>query len=135
MLAFQALVVALAIAEVRPLALCTGASTKLPAGQCAAWQAFWDGAHGNGDWNSHGLGCTRTDPCKSYKSGGCANGNNNVCNDEGTAITWMCVPRTRAPTAASLAATAHCRCRALLLPLTVASASAHSHLHAPHAAI
>ena len=40
MLAFQALVAALAVAEVRPLAVaaCTGASTKLPADQCAAWQ-------------------------------------------------------------------------------------------------
>ena len=35
-------------ASCTPLVPCTGASTALPADQCAAWQAFWDGAGGKG---------------------------------------------------------------------------------------
>jgi hypothetical protein len=94
---------------------CTGASTALPADQCAAWQAFWDGAHGNGDWTGVGASCTRTDPCKS----GCGGhgGDYNTCNDAGTTVTNMYVPASPcslpcAPRHPSRART--CRCSALL---------------------
>ena len=65
LLVLQALVAALAAAEVRPraVAACTGASTALPADQCAAWQGFWDGAGGDKGWTNYGAGFTRTDPC------------------------------------------------------------------------
>ena len=58
---------------------CTGGSTRLPAAQCAAWQAFYDALSGDG-WTS----CTgmRTDPCSCLGSGG----NQPVCNTAGTAV-------------------------------------------------
>ena len=89
MLAFQALVVALAIAKVRPLAVCTGASTNLPADQCAAWQAFWDGAGGDDwqDYNNKPLSCSRTDPC-SCKG---ADGTHPMCTPDGTSVMTMYV--------------------------------------------
>jgi hypothetical protein len=90
----------------REVAACDGASTKLPADQCAAWQAFWDGA-GGANWVNFGKGCTRTDPC------GCFNSGNPVCNDAGTTVTMMCVParcatRRATPPARAPAAAARC---------------------------
>ena len=78
---------ALAVSEPAPrtLAACTGASTKLPADQCTAWQAFWDGAGGAG-WTEFGAGCSRTDPCASS-----CNSNFPVCDTAGTSIIHMCV--------------------------------------------
>ena len=65
---------------------CGGASTKLPAAQCAAWVKFYDGTNGDG-WTGDAASCTRHDPC------GCKgnNGNNPVCNSANTAVTTMCV--------------------------------------------
>ena len=94
---------ALAVAEVRPraVAACTGASTALPADQCAAWQALWDGAGGAG-WTRFGAGCTRTDPCDAST---CQAGypSANVCNGAGTTVIGMCVPApARSPLPRSL---------------------------------
>ena len=84
----------------RAVAACTGASTALPADQCAAWQAFWDGAGGDKGWTLYGVDCARTDPCKQ----GC--GHDPVCNGAGTTVISMCVPApVRPPPSRSL------RCR------------------------
>ena len=92
MLVLQALVAAIAAAEVRPraVAACTGASTKLPADQCAASQAFWDGAGGAG-WTGDGAGCTRTDPCQ-QDCGSNTDDDTSSCNGAGTTVIYMCVP-------------------------------------------
>jgi hypothetical protein len=47
---------------------CTGASVGLAADQCAAWGQFWDGA-GGPNWDHHGQGCTKIDPCGSCPTG------------------------------------------------------------------
>ena len=70
----------------RALVACTGASTKLPADQCAAWQDFWDGAGGAG-WTNYGAGCSRTDPCAS--SCGSPYPGYPTCNEGGTSIVRM----------------------------------------------
>ena len=63
---------------------CSGNSTKLPAAQCAAWQAFYDGTDGD-HWNDNAAGCTRNDPCScaGYK------GSYPVCDAGGMAVVQM----------------------------------------------
>jgi len=105
----------------RALVACTGNSTLLPADQCTAFQAFWDGASG-ARWTRYGAGCPRTDPCAlSCRVG--LNTGAGVCNTARTSVTSMCAPlppppptpRALGPPRLSCA-TAHC-CHALLLPL------------------
>ena len=64
MLVLQALVAAIAAAEVRPraVAACTGNSTKLPQAQCEAWIDLYDSTGGD-NWAGNAAACTRTDPC------------------------------------------------------------------------
>ena len=69
------------------VAACTGSSTKLPAAQCAAWQAFHDSTGGDG-WKV--CKSKRNDPCA------CQRGDDDeyadlVCNKAGTAVLKMCV--------------------------------------------
>jgi hypothetical protein len=75
------------------VAACTGSSTALPADQCAAWQAFWDGAGGDKGWTGYGAGCTRTDPCKT----GCGDSRFTTCNLWNTTVTNMCAPAPARP--------------------------------------
>ena len=49
-----------AVAAALPAVACTGSSTRLPANQCAAWVAWYDGA---GMANGTCCVATRTDPC------------------------------------------------------------------------
>jgi hypothetical protein len=78
----------------RSLSACTGASTQLPAAQCAAWIAFYD-ATGGPSWElSDKPICSgdRTDPCACQGNTyiGPA-GSYPVCNAAGTAVVQMCV--------------------------------------------
>ena len=86
------------VVDTAAAAECSGASTKLPADQCAAWQSFWDDAGGDKGWTRFGAGCTRNDPCApschDISSIGTSRGV--ICNSAGTAITKMCVT-ARAP--------------------------------------
>jgi hypothetical protein len=81
---------------------CTGTSTFLPTVQCAAWQAFYDGAGGDG-WVyfdrddpsarfTARFTCTRGDPCAcvygTYRLGV-------TCNPSKTAVTGMYVCHRR----------------------------------------
>jgi len=71
-------------------AACTGSSTKLPAAQCAAWQAFHDSTGGDG-WDS--CSSKRNDPCSCNIGDGDDDAfNAGICNKAGTAIVAMCVP-------------------------------------------
>ena len=70
-----------AVAAALPTVACTGSSTRLPANQCAAWVAWYDGA---GMANGTCCVATRTDPCACV-------GNNPgyphpVCNVGGTTV-------------------------------------------------
>ena len=106
---------------------CTGSSAQLPAAQCAAWQAFYDGAGGEG-WalTIPGSGnppiCpgTRNDPCACHGWVG----NNPICNSAGTSVVKMCVsgPRHRyspllgIPSAHPHTPLAAAACACLLIP-------------------
>ena len=78
---------------------CKDQSKLLPADQCNAWIAFYDGALG-GQWSP--TGCSRTNPCNCKAMFGPPNPV--TCNDAGTSVTqmWVC---SCAPTCA------HARCR------------------------
>jgi hypothetical protein len=67
---------------------CTGAaSANLPADQCAAWQAFYDGASGS-QW-AHCSG-TRSNPCGCYGTHeGKGSADIPTCNKAGTAVVNM----------------------------------------------
>jgi hypothetical protein len=58
------LVLVMGLLLVAAAAGCTGNSTGLEAGQCAAWGEFWDGASGPNWSGPPGWApCTREDPC------------------------------------------------------------------------
>lgn len=82
----------------RSLSACTGASTQLPAAQCAAWIKFYDGTGGpswKDTYGSTGPVCpgTRTDPCACQ--GNAAVSKLPVCNPTGTTVINMCVWTSR----------------------------------------
>jgi hypothetical protein len=87
----------------------------LPADQCDAWIAFYDGALG-GQWSP--TPCSRTNPCNCKAMFGPPNPV--TCNDAGTSVTqmWVC---SSAPTCA------HARCRHSAAPHSAAATVHSSH--------
>jgi hypothetical protein len=83
---------------------CTGASSNLPAAQCAAWVAFYDGAGGD-SWKSTTPDSGGKPICPGTRNDPCActgwTGNTPVCNPSGTTVVKMCVLPAAAATYAS----------------------------------
>lgn len=82
-------------------AVCTGASAKLAADQCAAWGQLFD-ATGGPHWTNVGPDGSTTTSSKTDPCAGC--GYSVTCSADGTSITNMYVPTlSPCPTAAAAA--------------------------------